>query len=221
MTQPTISQAEAPLSDAQIVASVLEGHTDRFELLMRRYNARVFRSARAVLRNDAAAEDAAQNAWLLAFRKLSQWDASRGAFGTWVGAIALHEAIGQHRRAPRESSDGDAPEPEADDDDPSSPEARAFRTEARRIVEAAVDALPENLRTAFVLRDVEELSGAEAAALLGVTELTVRVRLFRARRALRDSMESLVHDGVNELFHFAGERCNRIVAAVFARLYDA
>lgn len=213
-------------TDAELVALAREGRLDAFAAIMRRYNRRVFRAARSVLTSDAAAEDAAQSTWLSAFERLDTWDPERGALGTWLGAIAVNDAIGQLRRSATRARAHGAVEleaesmgltPRAED----SPDRHAFRAELRRHLEAAVDSLSPDLRQALVLRDIDEMSGAEAAAVLGVSELTVRLRLFRARRALRESLDAIVEDGVTELFSFDGERCDRIVARVIATLAGA
>ena len=213
--RPEADLVEMP--DSELVALARGGHLVAFSALMRKYNRRVFRAARSVLANDAAAEDSAQNAWLSAFERLASWDPDRGSFGTWLGAIAVNDALGQHRRAASRARTLDAIEAETADTSArpvSLPDGLAHRTEIRRLLESAVDALPDGLRQALVLRDVEELSGAEAAEILGVSELTVRLRLFRARRALRESLEAIVEEGVTGLYSFDGERCDRIVARV-------
>ncbi len=210
-------------SDATLVARAREGDLGAFSGIMRRYNRRVFRAARSVLANDAAAEDSAQNTWLAAFERLGTWDPRRGALGTWLGAIAVHDALGQLRRAASRARTLGVVELEAERAGAGPlalPEGHAHRAELRRLLEAAVDGLPPDLRQALVLRDVEEMSGAEAAAVLGVTELTVRLRLFRARRALREALEAVVDEGVSSLFSFDGARCDRIVAAVTGALQE-
>lgn len=207
-------------TDADLVARVKMGEFDAFSGLMRRYNRRVFRAARSFLRDDMSAEDTAQNAWLSAYEKLGQFDPSRGAFGTWVATIAVHDAIGHLRKAATRGRTLDAQanevqtEADAETADLQSPEKVAFRNQARAYLEAAVDALPEDLRAVLVLRDVEELSGADAAHILGVSEIAVRVRLLRARRALRAAMESALEEDVADLFGFDGARCDRIVERV-------
>lgn len=218
-----IAASTTETDDATLVARARAGDLDSFSAIMRRYNRRVFRAARSVVRSDAAAEDSAQNAWLAAFERLETWDPARGGLGTWLASIAVHDALGQHRRAASRARtlDGLAQAPnEHEGPRDTLPEAEAHRAELRKVLEAAVDALPDDLRQALVLRDVEELSGAEAAQILGVTELTVRLRLFRARRALRASLDDLVEDGVAQLFGFDGERCDRIVARVSARVRE-
>lgn len=217
--RPELELAE--MHDTELVARARQGDLVAFSALMRKHNRRVFRAARSVLTNDAAAEDSAQNAWLSAFERLASWQPERGSFGTWLGAIAVNDALGQHRRAASRGRTLEALEADAAETSAGPvvlPDGLAHRTEVRRLLESAVDALPDGLRQALVLRDVEELSGAEAAEVLGVSELTVRLRLFRARRALRESLETIVEEGVTGLYSFDGQRCDRIVAAVRERL---
>lgn len=209
-------------SDSFLVDEVHEGATSRFEELLRRHNPLVFRTARAVLRNDADAEECAQRAWVAAFEHLSQYDGS-GPFPAWIGRIAFREALkmrrahaksrpgpaaGEHRRGPRQPEERVAVESSAHD--------ALERAEARAVLEAAIDALPPSLRPVFVLRDVEELSGDEAAAALGISPANVRVRLHRARQLLRARLTSSFGSAA-AAFSFAGERCDRIVLGVLAR----
>lgn len=210
--------AAVPDTDETVVRSVLGGSTDRFEILMRRYNQRVFRTARAILRDDAEAEDAAQQAWLSAYQCLAQWD-GRARFSTWLTRIVVHASLrrlrGRHQ-GPLLSlvDDGDT---DASSTRPS-PEDETARVQARALLERAIDALPESARVVVVLRDLEELSGAETADALGLTEEAVRVRLHRARRALRASIEAALESNVGDLFPFLGDSCDRIVARVLAAI---
>lgn len=204
-------------TDAEIVRDVLGGIPDAFEVLMRRYNQRVFRATRAVLRDDDDAQDAAQQAWLAAYRHLATWE-RRSAFPTWLLRIAVREAA-RFRRAPSRghlSLVGESPLAERLDSraGPPSPEAEAARAHVRAIIEEAIDQLPEGLRAVMVLRDIEELSGPEAAEILGMSDGAVRVSLHRARRLLRERLADVLLDRVGEAYPFLGERCDAMVAAV-------
>lgn len=208
--------AALPDDDQAVVASVLAGSVERFEILMRRYNQRAFRTSRAILRDDAEAEDAAQQAWLSAYQHLAQWD-GRARFSTWLTRIVVHAALRRLRGRERGATLS-LVEDHASETSPlrPSPEDEAARTQARALLERAIDALPESARVVVVLRDLEELSGAETADALGLTEEAVRVRLHRARRALRATIEDQLHANTAELFPFLGTRCDRIVARVLA-----
>lgn len=209
------------LSDDEVVRRVRAGQIDLFEVLMRRYNQRVYRIARAVLRSDTEAEDVTQEAWVRAYAHLDQF-AGRAAFGTWLGRIALHESWARARRGRRQESLEPAPGSEDRQVKPESstpdPEKGAFDREVRSLVEAAVGGLPEIYRTVFMLRHVEELSTSETAELLELSEETVKTRLHRARSALQRELLAEAGAGIRQAFPFLGARCDRMVASVLARI---
>lgn len=186
---------------------------------MRRHNQRLFRLARAVVRDDREAEDVVQDAYVRAFTHLGQFE-GRARFATWLSRIALHEALARVRRRrrfaalPEEVTLSDLPNPRP------GPEDRAANRELAAALAAAVDALPESHRAVFVLRDVEGLSTAETAEVLGLSQPNVKVRLHRARAALRADLERRLGGEVPRLWSFDGERCDRVVTSVLARLED-
>lgn len=213
--------------DFALVERVRAGDDAVFEILMRRHNERVFRTARAVLGRDHDAEEAAQDAWVKAWRHLGDF-AGRSSFSTWLLRITVREAIVRLRRRARvlvfplvaASGSGTCPAgaDEPIDQHAASPPDTASSAELRRTIERAVDRLPASLRTAFVLRAVEGLDTHEAAAVLGIGESALKVRLHRARSALRRELEQRIGNELGSVFGFAGERCDRMVAAVMARL---
>jgi RNA polymerase sigma-70 factor (ECF subfamily) len=209
------------LSDEEVVRRVRAGQIDLFEVLMRRYNQRVYRIARAVLRSDTEAEDVTQETWVRAYAHLGQF-AGRAAFPTWLGRIALHESWARARRGRRQESlepASDAEGREMKRESPAAdPEKAAFQREVRSLVESAVEGLPEIYRTVFMLRHVEELSTAEAAELLDLSEETVKTRLHRARTALRRELLAEAGAGIKQAFPFLGTRCDRMVGSVLARI---
>jgi RNA polymerase sigma-70 factor (ECF subfamily) len=204
-----------PPADEAVVARVLAGARESFEVLMRRHNQRLFRAARAVLRDDAEAEDVVQDAWVRAYTHLRQFS-GRATFATWLTRIAIHEALARRRRRLRHVSFGDEPATLASPARPPDDEIGARQVMAT--IEAAIDALPARYRTAFVLRDVQGLGTAETAACLEVPEATVRTRLHRARTLLRTRLDATLDISAGGVFAFAGERCDRIVAAVMRRI---
>jgi RNA polymerase sigma-70 factor (ECF subfamily) len=209
--------ATAP-ADEEIVARVVAGERALFELLMRRHNRRVYRAVRAILRDEAESEDAMQAAYLAAYAHL---DTFRGgaAFSTWLTRIAVNEALGRLRRGGRLVPVDELPEAaEPPAADSPNPEHRAAARELVAVLEAAVDRLPADYRAIFVLRDVEGLSTEEAAASLGIGEALAKVRLLRARRALRRALAELLGAEAPAAFAFDAVRCDRIVAAVMARI---
>ncbi|HSC27740.1 MAG TPA: RNA polymerase sigma factor [Vicinamibacterales bacterium] len=209
------------LSDEQVVSRVLGGQTALFEVLMRRHNERLYRAARAILRDDHEAEDVMQQAYVNAYSHLRQFD-GRSQFSTWLTRIAVHEALARVRRRsryrtmdPENPSTLEFPAPAAPVPDP---ERLAFSRELGALLESAIDRLPDGAREVFVLRQVEGMSTEEAAEALGVTEAVVKTRLSRARRALRRDLYQ--HAGIvaSNAFRFLRPRCDRVVAAVLARI---
>jgi len=207
-------------ADEDIVRQVLAGQTGMFELLMRRYNERLYRAARAITRDDREAEDVVQQAYLNAFSKLRQFK-GEARFATWLTRIAINEALARVRRRGRyEPFDDEAPQverlmPWTSTPDP---ERQAFTGELRELLEQAIDTLPDGAREVFVLRDVEGLSTAEAADALGVSEDVVKTRLSRARAALRRALLERAGATAPEAFRFHRPRCDRVVGSVLARI---
>jgi RNA polymerase sigma-70 factor (ECF subfamily) len=224
--RPTL--AGDALADEDVVARVLGGDVALFEVLMRRYNQRLFRAARAITRDDAEAEDVLQETYVRAFSALGQFE-GRARWATWITRIAVNEALARVRRRGRfverdvadVMEDGSMDEASISDAAPQPPPGPAKEAEVRELaafVERAVDQLPDSYRTVFVLREVEELSTAETAACLDVSEELVKVRLHRARTELRRMLDERFGAATREVFEFHASRCDRIVAAVMARI---
>ncbi|HEX2123004.1 MAG TPA: RNA polymerase sigma factor [Thermoanaerobaculia bacterium] len=209
--------ASEPISDAEVVRRVLDGDTAVFEILMRRYNQRVYRAVRAVLRDDAEVEDVMQQAYLNAYSHLGQF-AERAQFSTWLIRIAVNEALARVRKRGRLELDGGEDVIAFAASDVPDPEQQALTAQMRAVVEAQVEALPMVYRTVLVLRDVEGLSTAEAASCLGVSEDVVKTRLHRARAMVRDGLTRRAGVTVESIYEFGNSRCDRVVAAVMARL---
>ena len=221
------------LSDEEVVARVMAGDVDLFEVLMRRHNQRVFRAARAIVRDDAEAEDVMQEAYARAYAQLAQFE-GRAQWSTWVTRIAVNEALGRVRRGGRfvhTDLDREQEEAKVDRSDeawrnanggsapfPTGPEDQAAARELGGFLERAMDSLPDIYRTVFVLREVEEMSTAEAAAALDISEELVKVRLHRARAALRQRLDQRVGSALRGVYDFHLTRCDRVVSAVMARI---
>ena len=213
----------ARLSEADVVALARAGDREAFRAIMQRCNQRLFRIARAVVRDDTEAEDVLQEAYARAF---AAFEGFRGEAGvaTWLTRIVLNEAHGRLRkRRPMVELDeveaaqagaqvlsfpGASPDPEAD----------AARGQIRRLLEQAVDDLPEPFRLVFMLREVEELSVEETAAHLGLNPETVKTRLHRARKRLREALDARLGEVLVGAYPFLGARCARITEAVLRRL---
>ena len=208
------------LTDEDIVAQVLRGQTALFEVLMRRHNQRLYRAARAIVKDDREAEDVMQQAYVNAYAHLRQFD-GRAKFSTWLTKIAVHEALARARYQGRyEAFDGDAGdtlETLMTSSRPD-PEREAFARELGALLETAVDELPDGCREAFVLRQIEGLNTSETAEVLGVSEDVVKTRLSRAKAALRRDLFDRAGLAAENAFTFHQSRCDRIVAAVFARI---
>lgn len=210
------------VSDEEIVRKVRAGEVDLFEVLMRRYNQRVYRVARAALADDAEAEDVTQEAWVRAFQHLDQF-AERARFSTWLIRIALYEAWARTRRARRfepieaETTDGRVA-PMSEMAKTPDPENAALAREMQTVLERAVESLPEIYRCVFVLRNIEGLSTTETAECLDLTEEAVKTRLHRARSLLKRDILARAGASASGAFPFLGARCDRMVAAVLARI---
>lgn len=207
-----------------LVRRILSGDRAAFARMMRRYNRRLYRLARSVLRDDAEAEDALQDAYLMAYRRLHQFRGD-SMLSTWLSRLVMNECLGRVRRDARRSRivpigptpvdmNFDSPVPDHGD----TPDQALVRTEIRSLLERKLDELPEAFRTVFVLRCVEELSVEETAACLGIPQATVRSRHFRARSLLRESLAREIDLAERDLFEFAGARCDRIVERVLRHL---
>lgn len=223
---PQRPQTAAPL-DAELAAQVAAKDHGAFETLMRRHNGRLFRVARAILKDDRDAEDALQDAYLDAYRHIGDFRGD-SELSTWLTRIVVNQSLMRLRRQRKdrvivpfqtgESRDSDQPEVEMPDKHAEAPSDAASRAEVRRLLERRIDELPLSFRTVFIMRDVEELTVQETADCLSIPPATVRTRLFRARALLRAALARDMDSATIDVFGFAGARCDRIVAGVLARL---
>jgi RNA polymerase sigma-70 factor, ECF subfamily len=211
----------APDSDDALVRRILAGESALFEHIMRRHNQRVFRAARAIVKDDAEAEDVMQETYTRAFAHLGQFRGD-AQLATWLTKIAVHEALARVRKrrrlAPLPPGDDVEALPMPDRPRPTDPEHEAQNAELRKLLERAIDELPETYRAVFVLREVEGLSTATTAECLGVSEEVVKTRLSRARVRLRDGLYERAGAVASAAFTFGGDRCDRLVAAMLPRL---
>jgi len=223
------------LIDQELARRAGNRDPEAFEAVMREHNGRLFRVARAILKDDTEAEDALQDAYLDAFAHIADFD-GRAALGTWLTRIVINRALMRLRKTRRDRvvvpfgppPEGHGTPTRASDDragadavaDPSAepPLTTALRAEMRRLLERRIDALPLAFRTVFVMCEVDEMSTAEVAASLSIPQATVRTRLFRARSLLRASLAQDLDRATTDVFAFAGPRCDRIVAAVLSRM---
>jgi RNA polymerase sigma-70 factor (ECF subfamily) len=210
--------------DRALTRRVVGGDQAAFEHVMRRYNRRLYRLARATLRDDAEAEDALQEAYIAAYSHLDRFR-GEAALGTWLSRLVLNECLARLRRNSRRNAIAPIISPAAEErlEDMATstlenPDDAAMRDEMRELLERRIDELPDGYRTVFVLRCVEELSVEETAASLHLAEATVRTRQFRARSLLRESLARDLDFAERDAFAFDGARCDRIVAGVMEKL---
>jgi RNA polymerase sigma-70 factor (ECF subfamily) len=215
------------VGDAELARQIRRGNHSAFKGLMRQFNRRLYRTARAILKDDAAAEDVLQDAYVAIYRNIGDFRGEAG-LSTWLTRIVVNQALQVLRATRRQAvvipmeslrdSDWHAIGTTMNHSQPDTPEDAALRAEMRRLLERKIDALPDAFRTVFVLREVEELSVEETAACLDIPEATVRTRLFRAKARLRESIAREIDVAAQNAFEFAGARCDRIVANVLARI---
>ncbi len=208
-------------SDEEIVSGILDGDIELFAIIMRRYNTRLYRVAFCILRDDLEAEDVMEDAYVRAYQHLNQF-AGRAKFATWLTRICVNEALMRKRRRTRH------PTLELDNEKNGllenltsaspNPEQRLSQEELRALLEEAILALPDNYRTVVMMCDVQEMNVAETAECLGISESNVKIRLYRARAALRRELSRLLPDRPPQTFSFQAERCARLVFCVLRRL---
>ncbi|HXG95281.1 MAG TPA: RNA polymerase sigma factor [Blastocatellia bacterium] len=221
MTAQAIDILMNAAPDEDVVRLILAGQTSLFEILMRRYNQRLFRVARSILKVDDEAEDVMQDAYVRAYTHLDQFD-GRAKFATWLTKIAVHEALARLRNR-RRMVEFDALLESGEDvmkltSKEQSPEQQVMTRTMSMVLESAIDSLADAYRSVFMLRDVEGLSTAETAECLDISEEAVKVRLHRARLMLRKTIAKQAGAATAAAFQFAGARCDRIVSRVMERI---
>ena len=224
MTSDSAIRAAPAEDELTLARRVASGDRAAFEIIMRRYNRRLYRLARASLRDDSEAKDVLQEAYLNAYRGIGSFR-GEATLSTWLSRLVLNECSVRQRRSARRrdiiplvSSDTNRTETERVADVAEAPDRAAARIQLRAILESKLGELPEALRVVFVLRSVEELSVAEAAQTLGIAEETVRVRHFRAKGMLREALAREIDLAETDLFEFGGAHCDGVVASVLARV---
>jgi RNA polymerase sigma-70 factor (ECF subfamily) len=220
--------SDPSVDDAELARRIADHDEAAFEVVMRRNNGALYRVARAILKNDDA-EDVLQEAYLSAYRHMAEFRAD-AKLSTWLIRIVVNQALARRRSQDRSrvvvpfshlhEEDLVAEEPVDLEDSANSPENMTTRAELRSLLERKIEDLPVAFRTEFMLREVDELSGAETAACLSITEATVRSRLFRARGLLRESLSRELDMAKADVFQFGGAHCDRIVTSVLARLQE-
>jgi RNA polymerase sigma-70 factor, ECF subfamily len=227
MSMPAQPRSELELSrlvDAELVHVAREGSASALRLIVRRHNQRLYRVARAIVRDDTEAEDVLQEAYLSAFRNLAKFRAD-ASLSTWLTRIVVNKAIDHLRR-----EDDTVPLDAVDkierlqsemigmahlDIDP---ERLAARSQVRDLLERAIDNLPAAFRVVFVMRMVQQLSVKQTASALGIPEETVKTRLYRAKKLLREQLQTKLASALTDTFPFQDPRCAEFTNTLFARL---
>jgi RNA polymerase sigma-70 factor (ECF subfamily) len=225
-TDPAADAVTTDTADRALAAQIAAGDVRAFERLLRRFNRPLYRVARAIVKDDAEAEDVLQEAMLRAFRAMGSFRGD-ARLSTWLVRIVANEALARLRTRARradvvplapDTQDFDAMDIPETAALPQDPERSALRGEMRRLIEARIDALPDAFRAVFVLRALQELSVEETAACLAIPPATVRTRFFRARSLLREALSSDIDRAYESAYEFGGTNCDRITAAVLARI---
>jgi RNA polymerase sigma-70 factor (ECF subfamily) len=211
--------------DAALVELARQGEEGAIRTLIKRNNQRLFRVARSVLRNDTDSEDVVQETYVRAFTHLDQFR-GEAKFSTWLTRIALNAALGRRRgQRPTVSYEATIEQPGGElimfpsgGNPTQDPESELGRRQARLLIERALAELPEIFRTVFVMRDVEGMSIEETAELLAIKPQTVKTRLFRARKLVREGIDTALAPAFGDIFPFDGMRCARLAERVMARL---
>src|SRR5688500_15328463 len=221
--QAVLAQTAADeLTDEAIVDRVRGGDVALYEILVRRHNQRLYRTIRAILRDDRDVEDVMQQAYIDAYTHLDQFRGT-AQFSTWLTRIAVNRAIRSGRGARRglelvppagdhEAAIAHTPAPNVD------PEHAMYGRELNVVLESLIDQLPDAFRVVFVMREVEGLSTAETAACLEINEETVKTRLHRAKRSLQDQLDRQLGPASSGVYAFHLTRCDRVVAGVMAAI---
>jgi RNA polymerase sigma-70 factor (ECF subfamily) len=213
--------AASAMTDEEVVGRVRAGETALFEVIMRRYNQRLYRTARSILGNSGEAEDVTQDAYVRSYMHLDQFD-GRAKFSTWLTKIVVHEALARLRKRQRlveiDAASGSTEGGMNLESKAPSPEQEVLTQTWRLVLESAIDRLPQAYRSVFMLREVEQLDTAETAECLDISEGAVKVRLHRARALLRKEIYAQTGAATAAAFQFDGARCDRIVSAVSQRI---
>lgn len=210
------------LSDLELAARIAARDRDAVRVVTERNNQRLFRVAWSVLRQRDEAEDVVQSTYMRGFESIGSF-AGRSSLSTWLTRIAINEALGRVRARQRRRKRLDATVVDLDDYrdrlmrgsmQGGKPDAELARGQIRTMLEVAIEQLPLEFRTAFVLREIEGLSVDETAVLLGISPVTVKTRCLRARRRLQQLLAPELRSALSGSFPFAGADCHALTMRV-------
>lgn len=206
--------------DVEIIQKVLEGDSASFELIMRRYNQRLYRVVRSIVGVESDVEDVMQEAYFRAYQHLQQFE-GRSTFSTWLTRIAVHEAIARRRKRQNQqavvSGQAEAEGMEASGCHRDGAREASLK-ELRHLLASAVEALPVDLRLVFTMRMIERMSTNQTAECLDLSTANVKARLHRARALLRSWIDQRIGEEARQLYVFNGEPCDRVVKNVLERI---
>lgn len=220
--------AVASLDEAELIARAQRGDEASIRIIIARHNSRMFRLARGMIRDDSEAEDVLQEAYFKAFRSIGTFRGD-SSLATWLRRIVVNEALQRLRRhveptvhaPPAGGVQADNVVPFPFSSNPSlDPERAVAQQQIGRLIERAIDMLPDDFRVVFVARVLDEMSVEETAELVGIRPETVKTRLFRARRLLREALAEHIDPAMSDVFPFAGRRCERLAEEVVQRLKE-
>lgn len=201
------------LTDEAVVDRVRGGDTALYEILMRRHNQRLYRTIRAILRDDRDVEDVMQQAYIDAYQHLDQFRGT-AKFSTWLTRIAVNRAIRNARRGFDIAASDDTAALERTAAPDIDPEHEMYGHELNTVLESLIEQLPDPFRVVLVMREVEQLSTAETAECLGINEETVKTRLHRAKRMMREHLDGRLGPAAASVYAFHLSRCDRVVSGV-------
>ena len=207
------------LSDAEIIDKILSGSTPLFEVIMRRYNQRLFRVQRSYISDEEAIKDTLQLAYIRAYENLGSFR-GESQFSTWIIRIAINEALKYLNSRKRYSNlhlvDGNKPMNEHTINNSNTPEDHAIQNDFKLLLEKVIDKLPPKYRAVYLMREVEQMDTKETAECLDLTQSNVKVRLHRAKQMLQEEIERKVSD--TEIFNFLGKQCDQLVYNVMRKI---
>ena len=220
--------ATLPMGDVELARLCAMKDPAALRQVITANNQRLFRAAWSILKDRSEAEDAVQSAYLKAFARIGEFE-GRSALSTWLTRITINEALGRLRSSRRRKKNLEDQGVSVLDhyretlmrgSQPAAPDASLAREQLRLLLERAVAGLPDAFRSVFVLREIEGLNVEETAEALDLAPATVKTRLLRARRKLRDALEPDVHSAMVGAFPFAGADCEAMTEKVLTAVLN-